>query len=63
MARGPCTFRQADVTRALKAARAAGFEHVRVEIDREGKIAIVARANDAGAEGKAEEANEWDRIQ
>jgi hypothetical protein len=40
--RGPCTFRQTDVTRALRAARAAGFEHVRVEIDKDGKIAIVA---------------------
>jgi hypothetical protein len=40
--RGPCTFRQSDVTRALKAARAAGFEQVRVEVDTDGKIAIVA---------------------
>jgi hypothetical protein len=42
--RVPCTFRQTDVTRALRAARRAGFEHVRVEIDRDGKIAIVAGA-------------------
>jgi hypothetical protein len=40
--RAPCTFRQTDVTRALKAARRAGFERVRVEIDQDGKIAIVA---------------------
>jgi hypothetical protein len=40
--RAPCTFRQTDVTRALKAARRAGFVRVRVEIDREGKITIVA---------------------
>jgi hypothetical protein len=39
--RAPCTFRQTDVTRALKAARRAGFERVRVEIDQDGKIAIV----------------------
>jgi hypothetical protein len=47
--RAPCTFRQTDVTRALKAARAAGYERVRVEIDREGKIAIVAGEHDDGA--------------
>jgi hypothetical protein len=41
--RAPCTFRQTDVTRALKAARRAGFERVRVEIDQDGKVvAIVA---------------------
>jgi len=40
--RAPCIFRQTDLTRALKAARAAGFLSVRVEIDKEGKIAIVA---------------------
>jgi hypothetical protein len=39
--RAPCTFRQTDVTRALKAARRAGFERVCVEIDREGKIRII----------------------
>jgi hypothetical protein len=37
----PPTFRQVDVMRALKAARRAGFERVRVEIDRDGKIAII----------------------
>jgi hypothetical protein len=39
--RAPCTFRQTDVTRALKAARKAGFERVCVEIDREGKIKLI----------------------
>ena len=38
--RGPCAFRQADVTRAFRAARAAGFEHVRVEIDKSGSIVV-----------------------
>jgi hypothetical protein len=38
--RAPCAFRQTDVTRALKAARAAGFEHVRVEIDKSGNIVV-----------------------
>ena len=39
MSRGECTFRQRDVTAALKAVRDAGVEVARVEIDKEGKIA------------------------
>ena len=40
MPRGPCTFKQRDVTRALKAAAAAGIKVARIEIDRDGKIVI-----------------------
>jgi hypothetical protein len=38
----PSPFRQADVTRAVKGAVAAGVPVGRVEIDRNGKIVIVA---------------------
>jgi hypothetical protein len=41
MARGPCTFRQQDVTRALRATVAAGIEVERIEIDKDGKIVVV----------------------
>ena len=41
MARGRCTFKQNDVTRALRAAEAAGREVRRVEIDGAGKIVLV----------------------
>jgi predicted DNA-binding transcriptional regulator AlpA len=44
MARTTPTFRQVDVTRVLKAARAAGLEVGRVEIDAEGKIVLVAKS-------------------
>jgi hypothetical protein len=41
MARGPCTFKQQDLTRALRAAVAAGCPAQRVEIDRNGKMILV----------------------
>ena len=61
MARGPCTFRQQDVTRALRAAKAAGLAVDRVEIDRAGKIVIVAEKMDAAKTGFSNNpVNEWD---
>jgi hypothetical protein len=41
MARASSTFKQRDVTRALRAADAAGRLVQRVEIDRDGKIILV----------------------
>ena len=41
MARAPSPFRQADVTKAVKAVRAAGVDIVRVELTNDGKIVIV----------------------
>jgi hypothetical protein len=62
MSRAPSTFRQQDVTRAVKAVAAAGVGIARVEIDKAGKITIVAVGAEP-AEGKGrQEANEWDRI-
>lgn len=59
MARRPCTFRQQDVTRAIRAAAAAGVEIASVEIDKDGKIVVVV----AGKLVKdANEGNEWDRL-
>src|SRR5262249_37115659 len=56
MARGSLTFRQTDVTRALKAVTAAGIEVARIEIDRNGRIVIIP------GKPTSEEANEWDRA-
>src|SRR6516164_4302819 len=41
MTRAPATFRQSDVTKAIRAARKAGVENVRVEIAKDGRIVIV----------------------
>jgi hypothetical protein len=42
MARGPATFKQADLTRALRGTVAAGVEVARIEIDaRTGSIVIL----------------------
>jgi hypothetical protein len=59
MARRNLTFRQADVIRAIKAVVAAGVEVARVEIDKDGKIVIVAGKPEVA---KANGGNEWDRL-
>jgi hypothetical protein len=56
MGRGPCTFRQRDVARAVKAVVAAGMLVERVEIDSGGKITIVT------GQGNCTERNEWDEV-
>jgi hypothetical protein len=61
MARTPSTFLQQDVTRAVKAVAAAGVHIGRVEIDKAGKIVIIA-ADANGQPGEGREANEWDRV-
>ncbi len=54
------TFREADVSRALKGARKAGLKVARVEIDCDGKIAVIAGAPAPG-DGQSE-GNEWDEV-
>jgi hypothetical protein len=61
MTRAPSTFRQQDVTRAVKAVSAAGVHIARIEIDKAGKIVIIAadaEVQDPPTQGE----NEWDRL-
>jgi len=65
MARAPSTFRQQDVTKAVKAVTAAGVAIARVEIDKQGKIIIVAGqpvSKVVTTQISAREENEWDRV-
>ncbi len=61
MSRGECTFRQRDLTAAVKGVRDAGVEVERVEIDKNGKIVVITgKTNGVEPEAKQEGANEWD---
>jgi hypothetical protein len=54
MARAPCTFRQSDAERLMKAAVKAGMTVQRVEVTRDGKITVIADEpsnNPAGPNG------------
>jgi hypothetical protein len=58
MTRAPSTFRQQDITKAVKAVTRAGVNIARIEIDRTGKIAIIAMAEPK----QLGEDNEWDQV-
>jgi hypothetical protein len=61
MSRAPSTFRQSDVTRAIKAVVAAGVHIARIEVDGTGKIAIVT-TDAPNTQGEAGQTNEWDKA-
>lgn len=54
----PVQFKEADVSRALKGARKAGFAVGRVEIGKDGSITLVASSKDR----TGEPVNEWDQV-
>jgi hypothetical protein len=62
MARAPAAFKKADLRRAVEACRAAGVAIARVEIDRHGKIVIVAAPAANDSSGAITGENEWDRV-
>jgi hypothetical protein len=65
MSRGIQAFKQTDAVKALKAAKSAGFDVQRFEIDRAGKIVIIIGKPEAAELVLAESAgepNEWDDV-
>ena len=60
MGHGRCTFREIDLTRALRAAKKAGADVARAEVARDGKIVLVLK-NNVEARSTSER-NEWDEI-
>jgi hypothetical protein len=60
MTRRPCTFRESDLKRALRAAQAAGVS-VKIEIEADGKMTVTMDSNKR-AFGRAANENEWDEI-
>lgn len=55
MSTAPLKFRQREITRGIKAMKAAGLEVERVEIDRDGKIIIVPK-------GGTKQATGWENV-
>jgi hypothetical protein len=60
--RRPSLFRKSDLIRAANAVHAAGMEVDRVEIDKDGKITVVAAGKARIAAETVEKENEWDSL-
>ncbi len=60
MGHGRCTFKEVDLTRALRAAKKAGAQVARAEVARDGKIVLVLKKD--GEALSIGERNEWDEI-
>jgi hypothetical protein len=60
MSRGPQTFKQGDVTKAIKAAVKAGLPVARVEVSPDGRIVVIAGKPEQG-QNSGTEADDLDR--
>jgi hypothetical protein len=57
--RGPCAFKQKDLTKVIKSLRAAGLSKFRVELDDKGKPVVLADGADVENIGSSPH-NSWD---
>jgi hypothetical protein len=55
------TFKQRDITKALKGAFASGAQSVRIEISPDGKLTVLAD-REQSIQGAAHSVNEWDTV-
>lgn len=62
MGHGPSTFKKRDVRTALEAVRESGVEIARIEIDKDGKIVIVAGKPVENSGENATTKNPWDEV-
>jgi hypothetical protein len=63
MARAPAAFRQSDVTRALRAASAAGLQVTGYKIGARGEIEVViGKPNAQDSNASVGGGNEWDTV-
>jgi hypothetical protein len=61
MTRRPSSFRQRDLTKAVKAVISAGLRVAGVKVNAQGDIEVVT-ADERAQDSPAEEGNEWDRL-
>ena len=61
MGRAPSTFRQRDLTRAVKAVIAAGLHIAGIKVSAQGDIEVVT-GDERAQDSSLREVNEWDRV-
>jgi hypothetical protein len=59
MSRTKCAFRQSDVTRAVKAVRAAGVDVAGVKVEKDGFTVITGKPNDITVEPATNDLDKW----
>lgn len=62
MSRAPSNFRQRDLERALKAAKAAGWDVQRIAVEN-GRITLETTEVCAGRSVRGDSSNEWDDVE